>query len=192
MNRSTCYISAMLPSPLSDWIQRFSTNLVLVVVALALPLVPARHVLMPLWPRTIDEVILAAADDHTGQRLFIETGRLSLRDGIVARDRPDSLVVVERFGDVPVTGFLLALRSSPEGPLQRLPDVFEADRITGPGIAPGRLVLALADDSTVEIATENIRRVYRPNRLDASQRIALLWIRLVEQLQESMFPRGRV
>lgn len=182
----------MLPGPLSERIQRSFTNLVLVVVALALPLVPARHVLMPLWPRTIDEVILATADNHAGQRLFIETRRQRLQGGIVARDRPDSLVVVERFGGDSVTGFLVARRSSADGPLQRLPVTLEADRVAGPGFSRGRLVVALADDSMVEIAGENIRRVYRPNRLDVSQRIALLWTRVVEQLQERMFPPGGV
>ena len=57
MTYLSCYIAAMLPSPLTDRIQRFMTHLVLVIVVLALPLVPARHVLVPLWPRPIDELL---------------------------------------------------------------------------------------------------------------------------------------
>jgi hypothetical protein len=176
----------MLPSPMSPRIQRLTTNLVLVIVVLALPLVPARHVLIPLWPRPVDEVILVTADDNAGQRVFLDTRRHTPEDVIVARDRPRSLVVVERFDEAPIMGFLVAVRPSAEGPLEPLPEELTDERIPGPALGPGALVLARADEQTIEIASDRIRRLYRPNQFDVSQRIALLWTRVVERLRQRM------
>jgi len=181
----------MLPSPPSDWFQRMASNLALAVVVVTLPLLPARHVLLPLWPRSVDEIILATVDERSGARFFVDAERQQIAGDIVARDRPRSLVVVERIGLNPLAGFLLAVRASAEAPLEPLPGDMERRRVPGAALGDAILVLALADEQVVEIPGESVRRLYRPNRLDAPQRLALLWDRVLERLQGRVaLPQG--
>lgn len=176
----------MLPRPLSDWIQRLTTNLILVIAVLALPLIPARHVLLPLWPHTVDEAILATADDRAGHRIFLGAGRHHFEPAIVARDRPRSLVVVERFAQSPVRGFLVAVRPSGDNPLEPLPAHLYGEQVSGESLGVGSLVMIRADEEVIEIDIDDVRRLYRPNRFDLTQRIALLWTRVGEQLVRRM------
>ena len=117
--------------------------------------------------------------------MFINANRCDLLGDIVARDRPLNLVVVERIGQPPVSGFLVAVRASADSPLERLPPHLTLDWLEG-DLGADVLVMALADEQRAEIAAEHVRRVYRPNRLGLPERLALLWTRLFERLA----PRG--
>lgn len=167
---------------MTHWLLRIALSLVLLVVTMLLLLLPARHVLMPLWPWQVDELLVARASSDTARRDFVtvQPGE-GVPNGVISRDRPIMLVAIERPGDEVIHGFLVGVRPEPDaGLLDKIPSWLLERRLISP--EPSNLVVVVmrADESRTELSLGQIHRMYRPNQLSLLERALLTGQRLVE------------
>jgi hypothetical protein len=169
----------MMPSPVTYWLQQIVISIVLFVAILLLPLAGARLVLAPLWPHTMDEIVIVSGDARSGLPFFVPPGyQPSPEQIVVAQDRPHHLVTVERLHQPLVHGFQVGLREHGGGamlaPLEASDAVLE--------LPPDQewLVLSLADGELLEMPVTEIVRVYLPNRLTLFERAGIVWQRVVQ------------
>lgn len=155
----------------------------LVCVISLLLLWPARHVLVPLWPAQMEES-LYQNDSNSIQRIFHRAGAEPAFPGkLIARNRPLTLLSVEREEQNPVVGYLSGVRPESEALVSpELPTWLEPDLIEVSSEPSKILVLVVADGEIVEIPLAGVRRLFRPNRLRLRDRLMLAWRRLEEAI----------
>lgn len=179
----------MMPSPVTYWLQQIVMAILLLGVILLLVLSPARHVLAPLWPAAVDELILPGKTDQA-ERVLLLAGPAyrSGQPAAIVRSRPRSVVAMERRGEPPSFGYLAGYRDEPGAPLQsRLPDELQVPRVELPLDDSRILVMVLADEQLVEMPADELVALYRPNQLSPTDRIGLLTHRVIGELRQSWF-----
>lgn len=164
------------------WLFKCAQILVLLMAMMLLLLVPARHVLVPLWPWPVEEVIVADPVLGDARRQFV-AAQPGVRDQNVAisRDRPVMLVVIEKAGGENIQGFLVGVRPEPDADLMEGVPSWLFDHRLSP-VQPSNLVLVvmLADESRAELTLGEVHRMYRPNRLSVFERVLLTGQRVTE------------
>ena len=156
----------------------------LLVLIVMLPWTTARHTLTAVWPWPVEERVMPAGNAGRLERVFVPLDEARrLENEALARSRPHALTVVELRSGSAQAGFVVGVRSGPDAPLSPPP----ADTGKSPdfeALAPGQvLVLMLADESRLELATEDISRVYQPNRMGPHERAELAGRRLTERIE---------
>lgn len=178
-----------MPAFVKGVLSKFSAGLVLLLVAALLLAWPARHVLVPLWPGPVEELLYLQADGETGRDLVTVrgvSGRSHSRP-LLARSRPVSLVKVEMVDGSWRHAYLLGVASSddlslgdevPQRLLDPVVDIGETDFET--------LVLTCADGERFEVPASEVRQLIYPNRLAAIERLRLAWQRLADDIAERL------
>ena len=159
-------------------------SLSLLVLILGLVIWPARHVLLPLWPVSVYEVL---SPDGKGRACCALVSRLDLRresfDRLIVLGRPFSLSCLEFDNDSVQCGYLLGLRQEAGAPLMDEIPVWADQALVEFEDEPHWiLVLTLPGDERLETSLGQIKRMFRPNALTLSQRIALAGERFVEAI----------
>lgn len=157
--------------------------LTLAFLIVILSMWPARHVLQPLWPTKVEESLYR--DDASAiQRIFHRAGsEPDANAELMARNRPLSLLAVERIDHGLVVGFLSGVRSEADALVNAdQPEWLDQDLVDLPPDPWAVLVLVLEDGESVEIPVNQVRRIYRPNRLKTVERLELAWKRLEESI----------
>jgi ABC-type phosphate transport system auxiliary subunit len=170
----------MMPSPLTYWLQQIVIVICLLASILLLTLTPARLVLAPLWPWPVEEVVVVAEDGRSGKRIFVQVDtRSEPRIKDVARDRPLTLVAVERPDRPILYGFVAGIRPEPGAELLAMTTA-ELGRPRVDWAMPEQAVLVLinADETSTEVPLADIVHLYPPNRMSMQDRIELVWKRL--------------
>lgn len=173
----------MMPRLLSLVLRRMVAGAALLTVILLATFWPARHVLEPLWPDPVEEVLLSAPGGSVAERRFVPAGQVLTTDGIVlARNRPLSLWRIETdSGDV-LHAWLQGVRDADSGELlEAVPAWLGPARVDGPVPQAVRFVLASADRQVIEVPGVSLRRMVRPNGLGFRQRARLTYDRFVER-----------
>ncbi len=124
---------------------------------------------------------MAAEDTRSGERVFVRADT-SARSGYadVARDRPLTLVGVERTGQSILYGFIAGIRPEPNGELQTAPGSADLVRSSADPALPHEALLVLinANETSTEVPLAEVSHLYLPNRMPLHSRWALLWKRL--------------
>jgi hypothetical protein len=167
---------------LSDWLIRFVQMIILLSALILVLLVPARHVLLPLWPWPVEERILVESATNNGSREFVAVQPGADNEyALISQDRPIMLVAIEDLGGKTIHGFLVGVRSEPNAALMERVPTWLFDHQPLPA-QPSNMVLVvmLADESRIELTIEDVHRMYRPNQLSPIQRVILTFNRVVE------------
>lgn len=164
-------------------LRRLGAGAVLLLLSALCLVLPARHVLIPLWPKPVDEILIATGSGAVERRFVPARSTGSMDTPIIAHSRPISLWRLEtEAGDVS-HAWLAGVRA-PEGQLlPALPDWFKTKRLDGPLPESIRLVLRTAGRETREVDGATVRRMYRPNGMILPERVVLWRDRLVERWQ---------
>ncbi len=176
----------MMPAFVKAVLRKLSAGLALFVLIALLLAWPARHVLEPLWPGPVEELLYLAAEGEAGRDLVPVRRAAPSRTGpVLARSRPLSLVRVEMTDGGWRHGYLLGVSSAddlslhddvPEPLQQAVAEVREGDY--------DMLVLAGADGKRVGIPVLEVQRLVYPNRLAVLERVQLAWQRFADRLAE--------
>lgn len=124
---------------------------------------------------------MAAEDGRSGQRIFVQSNAQGngLRTQYVARDRPLTLVAVERSGKPILYGFVAGIRPEPDAELHAPKPTEHARPWIDWGMPDQALLILInADDSSTVVPLAEIVRLYPPNRMALQSRLTLLWQRL--------------
>ncbi len=169
-----------MPSPVTYWLQQVLTASLLLVTILLLPLVPARHVLQPLWPTNVEEVLVSVPQRTDAERRFVAAGRSAWDPAAeVARNRPLHLAIVELSDGRKLTGFPVGTRVDPEAGLDvPLPQALMAVWVERPDTDAAELILLDANQQIMPLPMSQVVRIYRPNQLSLVQRAAITARRL--------------
>lgn len=161
--------------------------LVLFCLIVIITVWPARHVLQPLWPTKVEESLYRDGANSI-RRIFHPAGsEPDAHTELMARNRPLTLLAIERIDHDQVIGFLSGVRSEADALVNAdQPDWLDQDLIDVPPDSSGVLVLVLDDGESVEIPVIQVHRIYRPNRLKTIERLELAW----KRLEESIIPDG--
>ncbi|MFU8831283.1 MAG: hypothetical protein ACNA7J_03910 [Wenzhouxiangella sp.] len=129
---------------------------------------------------------MAAEDTLSGERVFVRadsSARFGYAD--VARDRPLTLVGVERTGQSILYGFIAGIRPEPNGELQA-PGSDDLVRFRADWALPHEALLVLinADETSTEVPLAEVSHLYLPNRMSLHSRSTLLWKRLGPEWRE--------
>jgi ABC-type phosphate transport system auxiliary subunit len=179
----------MMPAFVKGVLRKISAGIVLLVVAALLLAWPARHVLEPLWPGPVEELLYLEAGGGTGRVLVPvrHAAILSRSEPMLARNRPLSLVRVETIDGSWQYGYLLGVSSVddrslrddvPEQLLETVVELLEPDYDI--------IVLVCAEGQRFEIAVSEVRRLIYPNRLVLTDRVHLAWQRLAARIAERL------
>lgn len=173
----------MMPRLLSFVLRRSGAAvglLALMAVCLALP---ARQVLLPLWPGVVEEQLVKVGPDRVERRL----GRAGLppseTEEVVARSRPIMLWRIEYASGEVDHAWLAGFRTAAGALAPELPDWFDAARFEQSLPSGSRLVVIGSDYETRELDAATIKRMYRPNAMSPGQRLQLWRDRLEERWQ---------
>lgn len=160
-------------------------SLIILVAALAFP---ARHVLLPLWPPPIEEVIVFDSGGRAVHRILASAGFALAEDiggRVIARTRPLNATVLET-PDQRKFGYLVGIRDPQAGEVIIKPELLDFEWLESDALFPGRLLLFEESGGEVaEIMNSEVKRVYRPNRMGFRQRLALAGLLLAERWQSS-------
>ena len=179
----------MMPAFVKAVLRRFVKGLAFLALIVVLLAWPARHVLEPLWPGQVEELLYLEAGGEAG-RILVPAHRASVATHtkpVLARSRPASLVRVELIEGNWHHGYLLGVSSAddqslrkdiPQELLETVAELHEPDY--------DMLVMACADGQRFEMAVSEIRRVIYPNRLVVTQRAQVAWQRFVDRIVERL------
>lgn len=173
----------MMPRLLSLVLRRMVAGAALLAVILLAMFWPARHVLEPLWPDPVEEVLLLAPGDRVAERRFLPAGqKLATESVVLARNRPLTLWRLETdSGDV-LHAWLQGVRDADSGELlEAVPSWLGRARVDGPAPQAVHLVMASADQQLIEVPGTSLARMFRPNGLGFRQRARLTRDRIVER-----------
>jgi len=198
-----------MPSPVTYWLQQILAVIALTGGILLLSLLPARDLLGPLWPDTVDELLIAPSGASQATRLFTESASHAAEaEPVLARTRPLSLSVVELSDRSRLRGFPVGLAARSELPGTDAPDLSASGMVES--VEPGQdmqlmtlpawlqaplvafnkplldlestdLVLLDAQDQPLQVPLKTVHRLYRPNQLSLTDRIGLLATRVAER-----------
>lgn len=170
----------MMPRLQSLVLRRLASAAGLLLLIIACVAFPARHVLLPLWPESVEEVLVEAGSGEV-ERHFRPVPSIDAPDSdVVARSRPITLWRLET-GEGIVYAWLAGVRDR-EGQLRpALPAWLESVRVDGPLPEGVRLIMRASDRETMEVDSANVRRMYRPNGLAFTDRARLWRDRLIER-----------
>ncbi|MEN1727791.1 MAG: hypothetical protein AAGJ52_05055 [Pseudomonadota bacterium] len=172
----------MMSSPAMYWVQQITAAPLIAALILLLSLIPARHVLLPLWPSAAQELILVL-DETDGERpvarrLFVYDDPIDGLSGeVLARTEPLSLARIESRNGDSLLGYPVALRSAIEDGETRdepLSAAFDSGWLEPMPGETGQLALLGPDDQVLTLPMESIQRLYYPNRLGLIDRTLLL------------------
>lgn len=164
------------------WLSKSAQMIILLLAMTLLLLVPARHVLAPLWPWPVEELIIAEPTSDDARREFVvaQPGDRNLPP-LVSQDRPIMLVTIETVDGEFIHGFLVGARPEPDAELmEAVPSWLFDHHLSLPQPANVVLVVMRADESRTELPLGDIHRLYRPNQLSLLERILLTGQRMVE------------
>lgn len=171
----------MLPRLPSVVLRRLGSGAVLLLLSTLCLALPARHVLVPLWPNSVDEVLVETGSGQV-ERRFVEDNPVgSVTSPIVARSRPMTLWRLETDKGNVLHAWLAGVRNTDGQLLSALPDWTRTERLDGPPPGSVHLVLRTAARETREVDGETIRRMFRPNSMTITDRMALWRDRLIER-----------
>lgn len=161
--------------------------LAVIVLCLALP---ARHILLPLWPDRVDEILIEAGSGQVKRQFQPADASAFLDAKTVARSRPITLWRLEtRSGEV-TYAWLAGVRDGEGRLLPALPAWLETVRLDGPLPDTVQLVITTAAREIRKIDSTNIERMYRPNGMRFTDRLALWRDRFQERWQWPLTPAG--
>lgn len=173
----------MMPRLPSFVLRRLGGGAVLLLLSALCLALPARQVLIPLWPNPVDEILVGSGSGAVERRFVPAPPTGSMHAPIVVRSRPISLWRLEtQAGDVSYA-WLAGVRGTEGQLLPALPDWFKTERLEGPLPESMRLVLRTAGGETREVDGATVRRMYRPNGMTLPERVSLWRDRLVERWQ---------
>jgi len=170
----------MLPSPSrSPIVALLGVPAALLVISM-LWLVPARSFLAPLWPSPIDEVLVESSARNSAARVFLPGGdALSDDVRLVARNRPWSVVVVDRVRQPPLIAYWVGIRSDPSGPLAPIPRAAQRAWVSGQMLDQAwMLEFVDAAEKVHALPARQVRSLFRPNQLTWAGRARVLFERL--------------
>lgn len=143
----------------------------LALILLASLVWPARHVLAPLWPQPVEEILYRSNDGGIDRRLQFVGSQPDSGRQPVARHRPLSLVVADTTSGSQLQGFVAGIRDGPDGELvDAFPDWLQADPPKLPAQSEQVLLIQTIDEQMREVAVVDLVRLYRPNQLTTVQR----------------------
>lgn len=188
----------MMPWLQSLVLRRLGSVAALLLLIVACLAFPARHVLLPMWPEAVEEVLVEAGSGDVARHLRSARSADAAADSaVVARSRPITLWRLET-GDGVVHAWLAGVRNA-QGQLEpAIPEWLETSRLDAPLPEGVQLVLRSADRELQEVDSGSVHRMYRPNGLDFTARWRLWRDRLIERWQSvnpmtdaRMTPPGR-
>jgi len=170
------------------WVQQFCLAPMILALIVLVSMLPARHVLLPLWPRPVDELVVLDAERGSSVRQFVNLGQVDgVSNRILARTRPSSVIAVEYTNGSLIFGYPVGLGpTSAEGlpkeaesgmnaTLARSkinPYQFRSINALPPSLTD--LQLLDANDHLLELENADIVRLYYPNRLTLADRFKVL------------------
>jgi hypothetical protein len=159
------------------WLQQLLASAVIALAILLLSLLPARHVLLPLWPRQVDEFVMIEDSQASSIRALVMAGQELDPDRVLVRTRPLSVAAVESLDGRTTLGYPVGLRSAEadEDTQDRpLPIAFRLSALHSMPLGEDALLLMDANDQLQVIPLSEIRRLYYPNRLNPLERVAFV------------------
>lgn len=164
----------MLPRLPSTLLRTLPAGAALLVAILAAVAWPARHVLLPLWPTSVDEWLLADAGGGLEREFAAESVPGRDPSNMLARNRPISLWRVEMRSGQVIHSWLAGVRDAESGQLLAArPDWLGSRRIDGPLPTARLLVLMGEDGNYSEVESGAVARMFRPNELAWHERLDL-------------------
>jgi len=170
------------------WVQQCCLAPIILGLIVLVSLMPARHVLLPLWPRPVDELVVLDAERGTSVRQFVNLDQVdSVSDQVLARTRPISVLAVEYINGSLLFGYPVGLRPTTAEDLpkrdesgirktldrsSRNPYQFRSINALPPSLTD--LQLLDANDRLLELENADIARLYYPNRLTLADRFEVL------------------
>ena len=185
--RAPCYIDGMNANPLFWWVRQAIMAGGLMILIGLLFLVAARHAWLPLWPGRVELALMTDAPDAGRARYQSPVATDAIpppsepASNLVARNRPWSLVTVELDSGEQLSAYLVAAADAEDGPLHPLPEAWRARRVERPASLRRYALLKLDDGSQWRASLDPARRLFYPNRLDASERLMILLSRVQER-----------
>ncbi len=162
-------------------LRRLGGGAVLLLLSALCLALPARHVLIPLWPNSVEEVLVETGSGSVERRFIDDNSASSERSPLIARSRPMTLWRLETEEGQVLHAWLAGVRDTDGQLMSTLPDWSRSKRLDGPPPGSVRLVLRTAARETREVDGETVRRMYRPNSMTLTDRTALWRDRLVER-----------
>lgn len=155
------------------WLQQTVVSAAIIAAILLLSLVPARQVLLPLWPGHVEELVVLEEGRRSAARALV-MGNSELEPArVLVQSRPLSAAVIETGQGASVLGYPVGIRSEDGQQLSSdrpLPAAFSASVIRSMPQIDGALMIMNANDQLQSIPLRQIRRVYYPNRLSLPER----------------------
>lgn len=182
----------MMPRLPSVVLRRLAGGGVLLLLSALCLAVPVRHVLVPLWPSPVDEILTSAGSGSVERRVVPARSADAKNAPVVARSRPISLWRLETEAGNVSHAWLVGVRDTEGRLLPALPEWFETQRLDSPLPEAVRLVLRTPGRETREVDGATIRRMYRPNGLALPERFALWRDRLIERWRVISPSRARM
>jgi len=173
------------------WLQQIVAAAVISFAILLLSLLPARHVLLPLWPRQVNEFVVVEDGRPTASRELVMAPSPVDPARVLIQTRPLSVAAVEHGEGRIALGYPVGLRDTESDPTLLdgpLPPEFRVS-IFHPMPRPGddrSLLLMDANDQLQVIPLQDVRRLYYPNQLGLLQRA---WF-VVRRIQASLIQRA--
>lgn len=174
----------MMPALVKSLLGKLMAGIALLMLIAGLVTWPARHVLLPLWPASVYEVLSNDGENGACCRLV---SRLDARDATFDRmtvlARPVSLACLEFVDDSIRCGYLLGLRQEADSALvAELPAWFNEALVEFEAEAFEIVVLDLPADGRLDIPAGQIKRMFRPNALTVVQRMELATERFIRAI----------
>ncbi len=182
----------MMPAFVKAVLRSFTAGLALLALIAVLIAWPARHVLEPLWPGPVEELIYMAPGSET-ERVLEPVRRASVPtsgEPVLASSRPLSLVRVESMDGGWRHGYLLGVSAADDHSLREdIPDELLETVVELREFDYDMLVLVCAEGERFEMPVSEIHRLIYPNRLVVSERMQLALQRLADRIGERL-PAG--
>lgn len=174
---STCYILAMSTGPAMFWLQQLVAAMIILVGILLLSLLPARQVLMPLWPRQVNEFLVVDDGSRTAARALALADLEFDSARVLVQSRPLSVAAVEGSDGTLLLGYPVAIRSNQVDAVQQdhyFPSRFRTPIVHSMPPDDASLILMDANDQLRKISLSDVHRLYYPNRLGLMDRGGLM------------------
>lgn len=171
----------MMPRLLSFVLRRSVAAAGLLTLTALCLAVPARQVLLPLWPGAVEELLVEVGPEQVDRRFRGASLPLDAAEEVVARSRPTMLWRLELASGEVDHVWLAGLRNAAGQLEPQAPDWFDTVRFEGTPPPGSYLVVIGPGYETRELDAARIRRMYRPNAMSPGQRVQLWFDRLHER-----------
>jgi len=159
------------------WPQQLVASALVAIAILLLSLLPARHVLLPLWPSRINEFVALQDGQGTATRTFQKALSEADSFGVLAMSQPLSVAAVDYRDGRIALGYPVGIRSEESNSAPWDGALPLELRVTLNRSLPQddrSLLLMDANDQLRSIPLRDIETLYYPNRLNFVDRAGLV------------------